>query len=65
MTDPRKGTKTQRLSIRESLTRAWLLFTLLSSLFTLPAFAQLRTTGGSASSIKPNIITIITDDQGW
>ena len=53
MTNTRKGAKTQRLSIRGSLTRAWLLLTFLSSLFTLPAFS------------KPNVITIITDDQGW
>lgn len=46
---------------------AGLIFSLLSSLFTLPASAspKPRTTTGSASSIKPNIITIITDDQGW
>ena len=55
MTNTRKGAKTQRLSIRGSLTRAWLLFTFLSSLFTLPASAL----------PKPNVITIITDDQGW
>ena len=53
MTDPGKNPEMQRLSIRGSLTRAWLLLTFLSSLFTLPAFS------------KPNVITIITDDQGW
>ena len=50
----RKDAKTQRLSIRVGGTRAWIIFTLLSCIFYLPAFAQ-----------KPNIITIITDDQGW
>lgn len=61
--------------------RFLLIFTLLSSLFTLPALAEPPTTAGSASSsgqgsngeadrrrassIKPNVITIITDDQGW
>ena len=65
MTNTRKGAKTQRLSIRGSVTRAWLLFTFLSSLFTLPASASPRTTVESASSTQPNIITIITDDQGW
>ena len=61
----RQDAKTQRLSIRGSVTRAWLLFTFLSSLFTLPASASPRTTVESASSTQPNIITIITDDQGW
>jgi len=85
MTNTRKGAKTQRLSIRVGGTLTWIIFTLLSalggSLFTLPAFAQQRTTeesanssgrqfedkvfGRRASSTKPNIITIITDDQGW
>jgi len=50
----RKDAKTQRLSIRVGGTRALIIFTLLSCIFYLPAFAQ-----------KPNIITIITDDQGW
>ena len=57
--------KTQKPPINAAGTCMWIVFTLLSSLFTLPASASPRTTAGSASSIKPNVITIITDDQGW
>jgi arylsulfatase A-like enzyme len=103
MTDLGKNSEMQRPSIKVGGTRAWITFTLLSSLFTLPASASPRTTEESASSsgrrsegeafkrnraerdrqpqgcpegvrlagsinassTKPNIITIITDDQGW
>ena len=73
--------KTQKPPINAAGTCMWIVFTLLSSLFTLPASASPRTTeesasssgrrfegnafGRSASSTKPNVITIITDDQGW
>ena len=73
--------KTQKSAKKPGCIYAAVFFTLLSSLFTLSAFAQQRTTevsanssgrqfedkvfGRRASSTKPNIITIITDDQGW
>ena len=42
---------------------SFLTFTLLSSLFTLSAFAQQRATEGSASLSKPNILCIISEDN--
>ena len=77
----RKDAKAQKPAMKPGFARTLLTFTLLSSLFTLPAFTEQRTSDESASSsgrrsegeafkrrassIKPNIITIITDDQGW
>ena len=78
---PRKDAKAQKPAMKPGFARTLLTFTLLSSLFTLPAFTEQRTSDASASSsgrrsegeafkrrassIKPNVIVIITDDQGW
>ena len=61
-----KAQKKARMTARiPSYVCAYLIFTIHYSLFTISASASPRTTAGSASSIKPNVIVIITDDQGW
>ena len=65
MTESHSNEKTRKPPTNAASTCMWIVVSLLSSLFTLPASASPRTTAGSSSSIKPNVITIITDDQGW
>ncbi len=56
--------KTQKSAKKPGCIYAAVFFTLLSSLFTLSAFAQQRATEGRASSNKPNIAFILSEDNG-
>ena len=56
--------KTQKSAKKPGCIHAAVFFTLLSSLFTLSAFAQQRATEGRASSNKPNIAFILSEDNG-
>ena len=55
MNESHSNEKTRKPPTNAASTYMWIVFSLLSSLFTLPASAL----------PKPNVITIITDDQGW
>ena len=55
MNESHANAKTRKPPTNAASTYMWIVFSLLSSLFTLPASAL----------PKPNVITIITDDQGW
>ena len=63
MLNSRQDAKTLKSVKKPGCIYAAVFFTLISSLFTLSAFAQQRATEGSASLSKPNILWIFSEDN--